>query len=586
MVAMVALPLCVPTTAGHAQQAPTTPDAAQSTITVTGNRERKSSWRLAETDHVMVYGDGDRSDVARTALNLEKLHFLLSVLLNKVGTDGDKGKLRVYVVDDGAVFDAMDLTNVRSQEGPFADVFPPSHYYDPREDGAVLAASRFDQTVHLTNGPSLSSLQSYSFDPRTGETTSVLFGSANIGNLPSANAITVNVPSEARLYAGYARHFLLTYFPAAYPRWYVDGFGQLFSTVDPSRKATIEYGRSPSGFGDTIDRYPNLNLKQILNDTYLNVPEARSGWTPAAAWLLVHYLTFAPARKGQIAAYLAALKQGKSHSDAAAAAFGDPARLAHELAGYRLTKLPYEQMHYPEAMVGAPVVRSLTMGQAAFIKGRLELGSRLFLPPELLPGADQKAAKAMLVRHEKALKAQTRWLADLRRDAAGYPRDLDAQLLLTEAECRLGNARPCLDAADHALAISPSNAVALSWKGLAQAHQAATNPPEVRSAALQAARALIVRANHLDTEAPQPLLAYYRSFADVGETAPEGAVDGLVKVTQITPAAPTPRTLLGREYAAHGLAAQAHEALDPVARGPFDPPEKAAAEAALRSLEK
>lgn len=570
-----------PPTPVLAQQATQEPGAPP--ITVTANRERKSNWRVAETDHVLVYGDGDRSDVARTALNLEKLHFLLSVLMNRVGNDGDKAKLRVYLVDDAAVFDAMDLANVRSQEGPYADIFPPSHYYDPREDGAVLASSRFDQVVHLTNGVTLASLQSYGFDPRTGQLELVLFGSANIDNLPSANAITVTVPADARLYAGYARYFLTTYFPAAYPRWYVDGFGQLFSTVDVGRKGVIDYGRSPQGFGDTMSRYPNLNLRQIFDDSYLQVPDKRSGWTPAAAWLLVHYLTFGPAHKGQLAAYLKAVKQGASHA-AAAQVFGDPEQLAGELARYRISKVPYEQMRYPEAMVGAPLVRALTVGQAAFIRGRLELGSRLFVPDAPAPGTDPKAAKRLQARHDKALAAQARWLADLRRDAAGYPRDLDAQLLLTEAECRLGHDVPCQNAAERALKIAPDNAVALSWKGLALAHNAGARSGAERAQALRDARALIVRANRLNNEAPQPLLAYYRSFADVGEVAPDASIDGLIKVVQITPAAPTPRTLLGREYAVRGLAPDAHDMLDPVADGPFDPPEKAAARAALRAL--
>ena len=36
--------------------------------------------------------------------------------------------------------------------------------------------------------------------------------------------------AESLLYAGYAQHYLLTYFPAAYPRWYLDGFGQIFAS--------------------------------------------------------------------------------------------------------------------------------------------------------------------------------------------------------------------------------------------------------------------------------------------------------------------------------------------------------------------
>ena len=571
--------------AGHVSaQQPVTPVAgAQSDITVTATRGRKSNWRVAETDHVIVYGDGGKTDVARTAQNLEKLHFLLAVLLNKINQDDDKAKLKVYLIDDGAEFDAMELANVRVQEGPFADVFPPSYYYDPREDGAVLASSRYDQTIHLTKGVTLSSLQSYSFDQRTGVSESVLFGDANIGNLPSANAITIAVGADARLYNAYAKHFLLTYFPNAYPRWYLDGFGVLFSTVTIPEKGVIEYGRSPSGFGDTIDRYSNLDLRHILDDTYLKVPESRSGWSPAAAWLLVHYLTFAPQRRGQLAAYLAALKQGKSHAEAATV-FGDPGKLSRDLTAYRTTKIPYEQMHYPVAMVSTPIIHDLSVGQAAFIKGRLELGSRLFLPPRPSPETDAKRAKVMQARYDHALQNRTKWLANLRADAARYRGDTDAQVLLAEAECRTGNDANCVAAADFALRIAPMQPAALAWKGLAMAHLAAASAIDARVEAIDRARALIVRANRADNEAPQPLLAYYRSYADLGIAAPDSAIDGLIKVTQIVPAAPTPRALLGHEYVERGMAAEAHAMLDPLAAGPFDPPEKSSAEADLRSL--
>ncbi len=52
----------------------------------------------------------------------------------------------------------MRLKNTRSQPGPYAQVFRNARYYDPREDGAVLAASRYDQKALLEPGQMLAGL--------------------------------------------------------------------------------------------------------------------------------------------------------------------------------------------------------------------------------------------------------------------------------------------------------------------------------------------------------------------------------------------------------------------------------------------
>ncbi len=557
-------------------------------IVVTGTRDRLSGWREAETDHVVVISDGGEAELARIAHNLERLHFLLSVLLNRVDKPDETLKLRVTLVGDGAEFDAMHLRNLRFSPGPYARAFPVPGYYDPREDGPVLAASRNDGKAVLTRGVDLSGfLSSVQLDSQP----AAVPGAEAAGMAPSAyaaarpsfagsdpmavsvNELAVPIPAEGRIYAGFARHYLLTYFPNAYPRWYVDGFGEIFATIAAKEDGQIEYGRAPEGYARVLDRYMRYPLADILTGRYLTDKKAAERWTPYHAWALAHMLFFSDARKGQLHAYLATIAAGGTMAQAAAA-FGDLDALQRELAAYDDRKMPFERMTYPAGRAGEPIVRRLTEGEAAFVKGRLELGARVDLPPL---GTDAKLRDAAIAERDA-------WLARLRRDAARYAANLQAQLLLAEAECRSGNGAFCVAAAERALAAAPGNSDALAWKGAGQVQVALAGPAAERAAGLKEARRTIARANRADTESPLPLLAYYRSFADAGEPVPDVAIEGLAKAVDIVPAAPGPRLLLGEALARRGETVAARRALLPVANGAYDTPEGARARALLAGL--
>ncbi|NWP89540.1 hypothetical protein, partial [Escherichia coli] len=71
----------------------------------------------------------------------------------------------------------------------------------------------------------------------------------------AVNETAIPISAEGRIRAGYARHFLLSYFPNAYPRWYVDGFGEIFATLATEGAARMEYGRAPEGYRKVLDRY-------------------------------------------------------------------------------------------------------------------------------------------------------------------------------------------------------------------------------------------------------------------------------------------------------------------------------------------
>jgi hypothetical protein len=226
-------------------------------------------------------------------------------------------------------------------------------------------------------------------------------------------------------------------------------------------------------------------------------------------------------------------------------------------------------MNFPADRAPEPTIRQMTRSEAGLIQGRLELGARIEAPAHQSP------------KHSAALERRSAWLDRLRENARRFPSLIEHQLLLAEAECRVGNPEACLEAAERAIKLSRRDTTALVWKGTALAQLAARAPADERQRLLKEARKVIAQVNRRDPEAILPLIAFYDSFAVAAEQAPDNAVEALAKVVQSSPAAPSSRLKLGREFIKRDLPDAARETLLPVARGPFETPEQPAAMALL-----
>jgi len=595
LAAGIAATVAMAPTGAQAQAEP----GASPDIVITSVRSKLSNWRQAETRHVVLLSDGDEKEVTRLARNLEWLHYVLSGLMGKsTAADDDLVPIRVTLIGDVAQFDDMNLRNLRWQQGPFNDLFQIGRYYDPREDGAVMASTRVDQRVVVehtsVNAKSvqglLSSMAAGTSDPSlradlaAGISTMALAGMQG----PGGTGLTfgekaVQVTAEQLLYAGYAQHFLLTYFPAAYPRWYLDGFGQVFSTFAITGDKQVEFGRAPQGALTVVYEFGAYPLKDVLNDAYLARKPSDTRWTPMHAWMLAHFLFFSDTRRPQLRQYLLARARGEDAAKAAAV-FGDQTQLARELRAYFAARKPAYKVTYASANIEEPTVRRLRESEAAFVKGRIELGARVVIPPAPPASADPATAKAMTKARDQALADRAHWLDRLRGTAAKWSGELGAQLLLAEAECRSGNAAEAQVAIRRAEALAPADPRILVWKGEAMILQAATLAGPERDNMVAAGRKLILTANKADNDAVEPLLAYYRSFAVAGETPGTNAVDALDRASQEVPAAPETRLALAQALAREGEPGVAQNVILPVAAGPYNSPERPAAEALLSSL--
>ncbi|KQM35971.1 hypothetical protein ASE59_17135 [Sphingomonas sp. Leaf10] len=540
---------------------------------VDGKKIEMSGWRMAETPHVAVFSQGDEKRLRATAHNLEKLHFLLSALLGRVDQPDDTIKIAVTIIGDAAEFEHLRLTDSRWQYGPYPHEFAQTIYYNPRPEGPVLATTETDLNLILQpsrgrptsrncsageDSPLQSNFPVVRPDPiSNGETAEYL------SQFP-ANEIVVCQSANSRLYSGFAQNYLMTYFPAAYPRWFVQGFGELFSTM-VAGDTTIDYGQRPEGFFKVMDRFGDYPIKHVFDGRYLT-GEGRA-WTPYHAWRMVHFLYFNDAWKPRLEQYLAAVATG-TDPERAAGVFGKLADLQRAVMLFRGSKAPFDRVTFAADRIAEPTIRRLTRAEAGLIRGRLEMGARIDVPDS---GPKRDAA----------LARRTAWLERLRGNATRFPDLIENQLLLAEAECRAGNPAECLAAADRALVQSPADTNAMVWKGTALTQLAMRAPASERRQRLDEARGFIVKANRQDPDGILPLIAYYNSFDVAGDRATDVAVGGLYKVVQAVPAAPEPRLKLGEELVARDIDEEARSTLLPVAKGPFETPEQAAAAALL-----
>ena len=230
----------------------------------------------------------------------------------------------------------------------FRSVFAKTIYYDPREEGSVLATTK--DGLNLILRPSVGRPTNRDCDggdgdrpllndvrcPRLRNGSDADLNDA-LSQLP-VNEIAFCQSAESRLYAGFAQNYLMTYFPAAYPRWFLQGFGEIFGTMKAGDDF-VEYGQLSARL---LPRSWSITSTAIIQSpTSWTVAIFRGdgkAWTPYHAWRLVHLLYFSDEWKPRLHNYLSAMARG-ADSKSAASAFGDPAELQKAVNAYRGRKL-------------------------------------------------------------------------------------------------------------------------------------------------------------------------------------------------------------------------------------------------------
>lgn len=517
------------------QPGPAQAQVGNEQIVVEGRREDRSDWKRAESEHVLMFSDGGEAELKRAATDVERLHQLMVRLYGQDVRAGETAKLKIILIDSVPAFRDMALRNLRAEEGPYVPPFAGQRYYDPRDDGAVLVLPRADQVIDLDTSKARSA-----FCDEMGP--DLLLAEKTCSEVMDPPA-PVARPWEAILFSAYAQHFILNYLPAGYPRWYLDGIGALFSTVKMRRNGALDYAKVSLANRQVFRSYGRLNADDVLSGRYLEAPSRQMEWTPFHATLLVHFFVYSdlkPERRAQFQRYMTAIHQGTPMAEAAGV-FGDMRKLRREISSYaERDGLTYARTEPAGAPLQEPSITTLSLANAAMLEASIGLPSRT-------------AA------------------------ATGY--DTEAALLLAETECRHQRYQACLAAAESVLDRSPDDARALGWKGMALTDAAVAGEVGARTDRLRRARETIERAIERDGDAPRPLIAYFESYSKAGERVPEQGMSAMAKAIRLVPAAPGSRLALGAELVRQGQSGLARKLLYPVLFGPYDSPERKAAEA-------
>ena len=364
---------------------------------------------------------------------------------------------------------------------------------------------------------------------------------AGFYRIHSTGAIAV-VPRSMPRFHEYAHHLMFQELSTPYPPWFVEGFAEFMSTADVNADGSVGLGGALTHRARSLYQPTNpLPFTSMLGAEAPRSSEERLALY-AHGWLLAHYLTFSPERRGQLETYLTDIAAGRSPLESAKRAFGDVGALERETQIYlKKGKFPYLTIPAARLPIGEVTAQPVSPGMAAIMPLLMRMRS----------GIDNNDWASLAAR--------------MRSAAAPYGADPGVQAALAEAELDAGNAAAAEAAADRAIAANPAEVNAMLVEGRAVMTRAAAAQP---GASFVDARNWFSRANKVDPEDPEPLRLYYEAYRVERARPTANAIAALHYAADLAPQDRSLRMNNARQYLVDGMTAKARKALVPLA---FDP---------------
>lgn len=423
----------------------------------------RAEWWQAETSHFIIISESDKADVENFATRLERFDNALRHLqrLPIPGPDvGPTNKVRVYRFGDP--FEIGELATSGGGRGGIAG------FYVPRAGASVaFVPTKSDDRMRFDR------------------------------NLDRRQLIQRTALSpEGTLFHEYVHHFMLQRFNTTYPHWYVEGFAELYATIELLDGGAFKVGVVPQHRGPDLERLGDVKLTKLLDHSKkLSGQETYQSYS--FGWMLAHYLNFNKERQGQLAQYLKALNAGEDSLTAATRVFGDLDKLQSELQKYKDGPFPgYEVI---PAKYVAPVVtmRRLTPGEEAVIKAHIRSER----------GVSRSQARSVV--------------SSIEGKELAYPDDLAVQLIAAEAYADARDFDKAEATLKRALTINPDSQKAHVLMGAAISARA----EEEKNPALYAtARTWFQDAVRLDPKDPRAAIGLYMTYYEAREAIPESAL--------------------------------------------------------------
>ena len=448
-------------------------------------------WQQASSKHFVIYGDMPRDELQAYATRLEKFDAAARYVRKMPDPDvGDGNRVQVLVVP--TMLD-VNRTLGSAQAGV-------GGYYVGAVTGPFIVTPRKARQI----------LDYQKLEP------------------------------EVVFYHEYTHHLMLQNTNKPMPAWLTEGFAEFLANPIFNDDGSIGLGTPATHRAQYIVKGQFAPLEMMLEgrqDTLAYTGYSFQNYIQG--WVMTHYLSFEPSRKGQIDDYVNRISKGENALVAARAAFGDLGKLEGELAAYRRTsKFPYLKV----------------------------VSSKLTIPPVTITELSPAASEIMMMR----IYAKTSYrglskesvLKRVRDAAAKAPSDPLVHRTLAEVEYDNKNFDQAGLAADAALKAEPGSTEAMLYRGrslLGQARKA--NDP----ALFKEARTWFLKANKTDKEDPEALYLFYRTYRDANVAAPTGAIEALKYAAILAPRDLTLQVRLTLEFLRQNDLKAARAALEPIA---------------------
>lgn len=436
-------------------------------VTMTSVPALAAEWHLAKTEHFTIYSEDTRDATIELARELERLDEALRIISGIGPSKSDTPEsIKVTVFRFGETGDMAALAGA-----PGSGI---GGFFIPRASGAV-AFVPIKRDIRREKGFQTEYDSAMSLDPKS------------------------------TLMHEYVHYFMFQHADAPYPRWYSEGFAELFSNVQFNDDHFIigEVPPSRSGSLATV----KINLEKTFD------PPAKGDRDTidrvyGHGWLMASHFNLKPERRGQITKYMRAIADGKPPMEAAQLAFGDLDKLTSELESFRkgrafLLKVPYRTRKEPDV-----AIRVLAPDEAARM-------------PIMIPaksGVDESEAKK-LVGTARALVER-------------YPDSAAVLLAATEAEFDARNFDAAERLAERVLKIDPKSIDAAIYRAQIDLVRSLENP-----AKLAEARREFIAANNMTSDHAFPLYGYYLThlFDASASEVPQAAKGALQDAFSLAP---------------------------------------------------
>jgi tetratricopeptide (TPR) repeat protein len=474
-------------------------------LLATGSPAR-AEWLRAESDHFVVYGRSEKA-VREYAAMLEDFDSLLRRLHGRPKDEVTPRKLPVYLVNE---FRQLKRVLPEAKDG--------------------IAG------VYLSSVPEV----------------------FVVAIRDSAGEQDLNKGDDTVLHE-YVHHFMLQYYPSAYPAWLVEGYAEYYMTADLAKSRMVVGGvnrgrayslTQPGGWipmGDVLGKRPGALKERDIYAYY------------AQAWLLTHYILSDPARHKLLGPYLEAVRGGDDPVNAWKTVYGDdPEGLTRKLRAYMNKPIPAGALPRTGALEPAMTVTHLP------------------------PGADDLILEGQRLKLGVSKDDQAETLADIRAAAAKRPKDRFSQLVLARAETGFGDRKAGEAALNALLTADPKDEDALVALGESRL-AAGEDDPAQRAADFAQAGKLFARAFKVNPDNPETLHGYAEAHSL--EPLTDAMVDIRVRAVVLAPQVGHLRIDAARALIKVKDVALAKLVLTPLASNPHGGGEVEAAQAMLKTID-